>query len=699
MTTTAPPHDSPTFVPRMPKYASATDEFARPRATPVQTSRSTLPDTSEWTNLANVPVARPRESADRAIEKVYLRYTDNLSTQPSPAESQPSDQVAALADAVVIIDAAGSIVEANSVAERMFGYSRDELLRLRVEALMPAAFRAGHEVHRSSYVTAPRPSRMGQARPFPALRRDGREFLVEIELRQQDTGSGLAGTAAVIRDVTARERVIAEIGGNPERLRALTTGAFDLQLEVTFDDGGEDGTLQLFRDVGPDLGYELGDFPRTLTIAQWVAQMPEEDAAAFTEAYHRARATGARVTIEYRMRTKPGGAAWFEHHGQPVEFRDGKPVKFLCAARNITAHKQAEAALRLANEELSRLKRQLEDENVALVEEIERVQGFDEIVGASAGLNRVLRQVEQVAPSDASVLITGETGTGKELIAHAIHKSSPRRRQALVTINCAALPPTLIESELFGHERGSFTGAAARRVGRFELANRGTIFLDEIGDLPLDLQSKLLRVLESGECQRIGSSETFRVDVRVLAATNRQLEHEIERGAFRLDLFYRLSVFPIEVPPLRERLEDIPALVTYLVRKKAARIGKVIGRVPREVIDRLTQYDWPGNVRELENVIERAVILSRGPVLELSDELGAAPGRPSGGSGPCGPDDPAGADWTLEQAERAHIFRVCSACNWKIKGPGGAAERLGLNASTLYFRLKKLGIERPRDSA
>ena len=292
----------------------------------------------------------------------------------------------------------------------------------------------------------------------------------------------------------------------------------------------------------------------------------------------------------YRMRTKSGGAAWFEHHGQPVEFRDGKPVKFLCAARNITAHKQAEAALRLANEELSRLKRQLEDENVALVEEIERVQGFDEIVGASAGLNRVLRQVEQVAPSDASVLITGETGTGKELIAHAIHKSSPRRRQALVTINCAALPPTLIESELFGHERGSFTGASARRVGRFELANRGTIFLDEIGDLPLDLQSKLLRVLESGECQRIGSSETFRVDVRVLAATNRQLEHEIERGAFRLDLFYRLSVFPIEVPPLRERREDIPALVTYLVRKKAARIGKVIDRVPREVIDRLTQY-------------------------------------------------------------------------------------------------------------
>jgi PAS domain S-box-containing protein len=612
----------------------------------------------------------------------------------APSLERP-DSVAALADAVIVTDAAGLIIEANPVAERMFGYSHDELLALRVESLMPAAFRESHEAQRSAYLASGHRRRMGQTRPFPALRRDGQHLLVEIDLRLRAAGPGPACTVAVIRDVTARERVIAEIGGDRERLRALTTGAFDLLWEATFEGDDGDGTLQMFRDLGPDLGYELGDFPRTLRITQWLAQMPAEDAAAFEEACRSARTSGKGIVTEYRMRTKSGGLAWFEHHGQPVEFVDGTPVKYLGASRNITKRKEAEESLRLANDELKRLKGELEDENVALVEEIERVQGFDEIVGASAGLKQVLRQVEQVAQSDASVLITGETGTGKELIAHAIHKASPRCRQPLVTINCAALPPTLIESELFGHERGAFTGAASRRLGRFELANRGTIFLDEIGELPLDLQSKLLRVLESGECQRVGSSDTFRVDVRVLAATNRRLDEEIEKGTFRLDLFYRLSVFPIEVPPLRERREDIPVLVSYLVGRKAARIGKVIDRVPREVIDRLTRYDWPGNVRELENVIERAVILSAGPVLTLSDALGGFPGRPTLDE-PGDGMDTADQDWSLERAERTHLVRVCTACGWKVKGPGGAAERLGLNASTLYFRLKKLGIERPR---
>ena len=266
----------------------------------------------------------------------------------------------------------------------------------------------------------------------------------------------------------------------------------------------------------------------------------------------------------------------------------------------------------------------------------------------------------------------------------------------MVTLNCAALPPTLIESELFGHERGAFTGAAARRAGRFEMAHRGTIFLDEIGELPLDLQAKLLRVLESGECQRVGSSDSFKVDVRVIAATNRELEQATEQGTFRADLFYRLNVFPIHIPPLRERREDIPPLVSYLVARKAARIGKVIDRIPREVLDELTRYDWPGNVRELENVIERAVILSPGPVLALADSLGARPaGRPAQTEEGAPPDER--LNWTLQEAERDHILRVCGACAWKIKGPEGAAARLGLNPSTLYFRMKKLGITRPVD--
>jgi PAS domain S-box-containing protein len=606
------------------------------------------------------------------------------------------DPVADLSDAVIVVDRAGTIIEANSVAGRMFGCGREELLGLPVESLMPATLRDAHAAQRDARVAEPDGRKMGQLRPFPAQRRDGTDLLVEIALAPGTDAEGRHVTTAVIRDVTARERVIAEIGGDRERLRALMTGAFDLLWEATFVGEDGDGTLQLFRDLGPDLGYELGEFPRTLAISSWLAQMPEEDAARFREVCARAKESGGRVETEYRLRTKSGGVAWFEHHAQPVEYCGGKPVKYLGASRNVTARKRAEEELRRANEQLRELQQKLEDENVQLAQEIERVQGFDEIVGTSASLHQVLRQIAQVARSDSSVLITGETGTGKELVAHAIHRSSPRSRAPMVTLNCAALPPTLIESELFGHERGAFTGASVRRVGRFELAHRGTIFLDEIGDLPMDLQAKLLRVLESGECQRVGSSDSFKVDVRVIAATNRQLELEIEQGTFRLDLFYRLNVFPIHMPPLRERREDIPLLVSYLVRKKAARIGKTIDRIPRDVLDELAQYDWPGNVRELENVVERAVILSQGPVLALGDTIRVTSDRRTPGQPDAMPMDDRGS-WTLEQAERDHVVRVCTACGWKIKGPGGAAERLGLNASTLYFRMKKLGIARPGD--
>ena len=594
----------------------------------------------------------------------------------------------------IVVDRNGSIVEANHVAGRMFGCRADELLGLSVEALVPASRREAHAAQRDAWAGGARDRKMGEARPFPAVRRDGTELQVEIGLTPGTDAEGRPVTTAVIRDVTARERVIAEIGGDRDRLRALMTGAFDLLWEATFD--GPDGacTLQFFRDLGPDLGYELGEFPRTFELSRWLALMPDEDAARFGAVCARARESGGRVMTEYRLRTKTGGIAWFEYHAQPVAFAGGTPVKYLGASRNITRRRQAEEQLRLANEQLRQLKTQLEDENVLLAQEIERVQGFDEIVGSSASLHQVLRQIGQVAQSNSSVLITGETGTGKELVAHAIHRASPRSRAPMVTLNCAALPPTLIESELFGHERGAFTGATARRVGRFELAHRGTIFLDEIGDLPLDLQAKLLRVLESGDCQRVGASDTFRVDVRVIAATNRQLEQEIEKGAFRLDLFYRLSVFPIHLPPLRERREDIPLLVAYLVQKKAAKYAKSIDRVPRDVLDELTQYDWPGNVRELENVVERAVILSPGPVLTLGEAVRGRADRRSAGPPDAMPGDDR-STWTLEQAERDHIVRVCTACGWKIKGAGGAAERLGLNASTLYFRLKKLGISRP----
>ena len=330
-------------------------------------------------------------------------------------------------------------------------------------------------------------------------------------------------------------------------------------------------------------------------------------------------------------------------------------------------------------------KARLEAQNVYLQEEIKVTHNFEELIGGSTSLKKVLKNVERVAPTDSTVLITGETGTGKELIARAIHNLSPRKGRLLVKVNCAAIPAGLIESELFGHEKGAFTGALMKKMGRFELADKGTIFLDEIGELPLDLQSKLLRVLQEGEFERVGGTQTFKVNVRVIAATNRDLEQQTKAGHYRPDLYYRLNVFPIHLPALREREGDIPLLVQYFVRKFAANLGKKIDRIPERMMTALQRYPWPGNIRELEHVIERAVILSEGPELEPIDWLS----QPSGKAG-------SGKTLTLEEMERQHIVDVLDQTNWRVSGEKGAAKVLGLNPTTLEARMKKLGIERPK---
>lgn len=320
----------------------------------------------------------------------------------------------------------------------------------------------------------------------------------------------------------------------------------------------------------------------------------------------------------------------------------------------------------------------------------------DDIVGQSQPWRQVRDQMDLVAASDTAVLFLGETGTGKELLARALHVASPRRNRALIKVNCAALPATLIESELFGHEKGSFSGAEATRKGRFELADQGTLLLDEIGELPLELQSKLLHVLQSGDFERLGSSQTRRCDVRVIAATNRDLRREVSAGRFRADLYYRLAVFPIEVPPLRDRRDDVALLAAYFLHRSNAKHGKSIDTIPPTQMDVLMAHDWPGNVRELENLIERAVILSRngrldiGTVLRRGSDSEAVRARPPVSSSVRGP----GTE-TLEDIERAHILRVLESTGWKVKGSGNAAERLGLNESTLRSRMKKLGIRRP----
>jgi formate hydrogenlyase transcriptional activator len=347
-----------------------------------------------------------------------------------------------------------------------------------------------------------------------------------------------------------------------------------------------------------------------------------------------------------------------------------------------------QVALALENmrsyEEITTLKGRLEKENIYLQEEICREHNFEEIVGNSPALKEVLHAVAQVAPTDTTVLIQGETGTGKELIARAIHNLSPRKGKAFVKVNCAAIPLGLLESELFGHEKGAFTGAISQKVGRFELAHKGTLFLDEIGDIPLELQPKLLRVLQEQEFERLGSTRVQQVDVRVVAATNADLAGMVAERKFRADLYYRLNIFPIDIPPLRARRDDIPFLIRHFVAKYARRMGKTIASVPNETMDALCRYAWPGNIRELQNLMERAVLLSSGPSLRvpltdilLSLDLNAAPGTN-----------------ILDQTEREQILRALRKSNWVVGGPNGAAAALGLKRTSLVYKMQRLGISR-----
>jgi transcriptional regulator with GAF, ATPase, and Fis domain len=352
--------------------------------------------------------------------------------------------------------------------------------------------------------------------------------------------------------------------------------------------------------------------------------------------------------------------------------------------------RRSDLELLQAYDEIRKLKDHLESENITLREEIITSFKDDELIGKSHAFRTVLHQVEQVGRTDSTVLILGETGTGKGLIARKIHQQSRRKDRPLVTVNCAALPTTLIESELFGHEKGAFTGAVSRKIGRFELADGGTIFLDEIGDLPIELQAKLLRVLQDHEFERLGSSTTKSVDTRVIAATNRDLDKLIAQGTFRDDLYYRLGVFPIRIPPLRERRDDIPLLVWFAITNLQTRLGKTFETVPAWVMDALISYDWPGNVRELRNIVERAMILSPDTRLELeSTFLGRH--RTTRASAPTRERQ----SENLEDVERAHIVSVLKGCDWKVRGKGGAAERLGLKRTTLHSRMKRLGIRRP----
>jgi PAS domain S-box-containing protein len=506
-------------------------------------------------------------------------------------------------------------------------------------------------------------------------RKSGETFPVEITVTIHKKKGEVVSVTGIIRDITERKQMEEAIKQSEERYRGLSEAAFEA---IFISEKGV--CLEQNSTAEKMFGYTLSEaIGRKGT--EWIA--PED-----REIVMNNMLSGYEGPYEATALQKNGSTFPAEIQARTMHYR-GRTVR-VTALSDITERKRANLELKQAYDEIRQLKDRLEAENLTLRQEIKISFKDNEFIGKSHVFRTVLQQVEHVAPTDSTVLILGETGTGKGLIARKIHQLSGRKDRLMVNVNCAALPATLIESEFFGHEKGAFTGATDRKIGRFELADGGTIFLDEIGDLPIELQAKLLRILQDHEFERLGSSTTRTVDTRIIAATNRDLDVLIEQGAFRADLYYRLSVFPVRIPPLRERRGDIPLLVWFFITMLQARLGKTIESVPSRVMDALSSYDWPGNVRELSNIVERAMILSPGARLELGADF------PWGQSAARASTRTRGRKSAkLEEVERAHIVSVLEECDWKVRGKGGAAERLGLKRTTLQSRMKKLGIQRP----
>jgi len=629
-------------------------------------------------------------------------------------------------DAVFLIDPEqDEIVDCNSKACRLLEYSRQELLALPVSAVYPEEMPVLQAFSRSVLDQG-----SGWTDELTCRTKSGQRLPAEISASVMEIG-GKRCLIALVRDITDRKRAqetlqqysidlqrlveerTAELRQSEERQRVLLEVNNAVVSNLTRD--ALFGALA--QALSPVIPYDLA----ALTLCE-----PGNDSLRVF-ALHGPLVPKQFPTLGAEIDRRGSHLGWVLDHQRPLIRRDLErehqfpPEEKLLAegirsfvvvplpgrqraigtlnvaskTPNQFSEKDAELLLEvakqialavenmLAYEEIGELKARLEQENLYLQEEIKIQHKFEEIVGRSAAIRRVLKAIETVAPTDATVLILGETGTGKELVARAVHHLSPRRDRALVTVNCAALPAGLIESELFGHEKGAFTGALSRKLGRFELADGGTILLDEIGDLPLDLQAKLLRVLQEGQFERVGGSQTIRVRVRVIAATNRDLEKALQVGTFREDLYYRLNVFPIQVPPLRDRKEDIPHLVRHLAMKYCAKFGKKIETIPQAKMKLLLACPWPGNIRELENVIERAVIVSRGPELDLGEWPPGAATIPR-----------SLRTSTLAELEREHILRVLKATGWHVSGEKGAARILGIKRTTLQGKMKKLGIQR-----
>ena len=518
---------------------------------------------------------------------------------------------------------------------------------------------------------------MGSFASFSGKRAGGEDFPVDLSISEVEL-NGARFYTIILRDITERMRAEEALRESEHRFQLVSQTTKDIlyewNLQTDFVWWNDSAMYSVF-------GYPLEEMRHD--VDWWEERLHPEDKDRIDVSVSEALGGVEQMwENEYRFRKMDNSYAYVYHRAFIVRGEGGKALRVIGSLMDFTDRKQSEEKLRSALGEVSQLKNQLQEENIYLQEEIKLAHDYDQIVGRSDATKYVLFKIEQVAPTNTTVLITGETGTGKELVARAIHSSSLRKDRPLVRVNCAALSPTLIESELFGHEKGAYTGATARKIGRFELANEATIFLDEIGELPLELQAKLLRVIQEGEFERLGSSKTVKVDARIIAATNRNLKIAVEQGAFREDLWYRLNVFPITVPPLRDRKEDIPVLVEHFVRRFSQKVGRRISSISPASLRILQDYTWPGNVRELANVLERAVINTNGTVLRVVDHFEKAQVElPQ-------------TNKTLEEIEKEYIIRILDNTGWRIEGHKGAARVLGLNPSTLRTRMAKLGIQK-----
>jgi formate hydrogenlyase transcriptional activator len=622
-------------------------------------------------------------------------------------------------DAMVVCNAEECIVAANVLTERLFGYQREELIGSSLEKLIPQRFRDSHIHHRQGYIAKPAYRSMSTSHDTWGLKKDGSEVPVEISLNAVESAEanlvfaiirdrsewiaawGLKEQAEFEKTVSSLSttfinlpynRVDEELTNGLKALAHLLSGErctialldADSQDFLVSHAWSEEGILtvpkRFVRSMFPWLAERILN-GETVLLKRAVDLPPE---AQLEKSYMKSLGIKSFLAVPLRVGgTVVGGISC-------DSLRNHQPWDAVTASRlqagadvfaNALIRKQADEKLQRAYAEIQRLKEQLEQENSYLREEINLEYSHNTVVGNSAAIRSVLKKAEQVAGTDSTVLVLGETGTGKELIARIIHEMSGRNKRPMVKTNCAALPATLIESELFGREKGAYTGALAREIGRFELADQSTIFLDEIGELPPEVQSKLLRVLQEGEFERLGSSRTIQVNVRVIAATSRDLEKMVREGKFREDLFYRLNVFPILIPPLRERPEDIPALVWQFLKELGKRMGRNVQAVQASTMQEFQRHPWLGNVRELRNVIERNLILNTGPVFRA--EIPRIEHKAHHTMRP------------LHEIESEYLRNVLGTTRWRIRGKGGAAEILAIKPTTLEARLKKLNIRRP----